>query len=65
MLLKIAAIGILVAAGIWLVRASHFSFKPIVDQPVSVGLLSSFGAAMVPVLFAYGGWQTGCFVAGN
>ena len=65
MLLKIAAIGILVAAGIWLVRASHFSFKPIVDQPVSVGLLSSFGAAMVPVLFAYGGWQTGCFVAGE
>ena len=65
MLLKIVAIGLLVAAGVWLVRVSHFSFKPIVDQPVSFGLLSSFGAAMVPVLFAYGGWQTGCFVAGE
>jgi len=25
----------------------------------------SFGAAMVPVLFAYGGWQTAAFVAGE
>ena len=32
---------------------------------MSAGLLSSFGAAMIPVLFAYGGWQTGCFVAGE
>lgn len=35
------------------------------DQPVSPGLISSLGAAMVPVLFAYGGWQTACFVAGE
>lgn len=27
--------------------------------------LSTFGAAMVPVLFAYGGWQTASFVAGE
>jgi APA family basic amino acid/polyamine antiporter len=25
----------------------------------------SFGAALVPVLFSYGGWQTACFVAGE
>jgi len=25
--------------------------------------LASFGAAMVPVLFAYGGWQTANFIA--
>ncbi len=65
MILKIAAIGLLVMVGALLVRAPDFSFKPMVDQPVSGGLLSSFGAAMVPVLFAYGGWQTGCFVAGE
>lgn len=29
------------------------------------GLLVSFGAALVPVLFAYGGWQTASFVAGE
>ena len=35
------------------------------DQSVSPSLLSTFGGAMVPVLFAYGGWQTACFVAGE
>ena len=65
MIMKIGAIGLLVTVGALLVRAPDFSFTPIVDQPVSAGLLSSFGAAMVPVLFAYGGWQTGCFVAGE
>jgi basic amino acid/polyamine antiporter, APA family len=65
MVMKILAIGLLVIAGALLVRAPHLSLTPIADQPVSAGLLSSFGAAMVPVLFAYGGWQTGCFVAGE
>jgi APA family basic amino acid/polyamine antiporter len=65
MLLKIVAILLLVVAGVWIVRVSHFSAKPVVEQPFSAGLLSSFGAAMVPVLFAYGGWQTACFVAGE
>jgi basic amino acid/polyamine antiporter, APA family len=27
--------------------------------------VSDFGAALIPVLFAYGGWQTACFVAGE
>jgi APA family basic amino acid/polyamine antiporter len=65
MIMKIVAIGLLVVAGACLVRTPHLSFRPIADQPMSVDLLSSFGAAMVPVLFAYGGWQTGCFVAGE
>ncbi len=65
MLLKILAIALLVVAGALLARGPHLSFRPIAGQPLSAGLLSSFGAAMVPVLFAYGGWQTGCFVAGE
>ncbi len=65
MLLKIAAIAFLVLAGGLLVHAPHLSFRPIADQPLSAHLVSSFGAAMVPVLFAYGGWQTACFVAGE
>jgi APA family basic amino acid/polyamine antiporter len=32
---------------------------------VSLDLLTVFGAAMVPVIFAYGGWQTATFVAGE
>jgi APA family basic amino acid/polyamine antiporter len=65
MVLKIVAIAMLVFCGILLVRAPHLAFRPVADQPLSAGLVSSFGAAMVPVLFAYGGWQTACFVAGE
>jgi APA family basic amino acid/polyamine antiporter len=65
MVLKILAIALLVVAGALLVHGSAFSSRPLIGQPLSASLLSSFGAAMVPVLFAYGGWQTGCFVAGE
>jgi APA family basic amino acid/polyamine antiporter len=65
MVMKIIAITVLVLAGGLLIRASHLSFQPVLDQPLSPRLLSSFGAAMVPVMFAYGGWQTACFVAGE
>jgi len=65
MVIKIFAILLLVGAGALLVKTSLFHFHPVIDQPVSPGLISSFGAAMVPVLFAYGGWQTACFVAGE
>ena len=35
------------------------------DQPLSFGFARALGAAMVPVAFAYGGWQTASFVAGE
>jgi APA family basic amino acid/polyamine antiporter len=35
------------------------------DKPLSPGLLLTFGAAMTPVLFAYGGWQTSSFLGGE
>jgi basic amino acid/polyamine antiporter, APA family len=38
---------------------------PLLAQPVSFGLLKSVSAAMVPIAFAYGGWQTATFVAGE
>lgn len=65
MVMKIAAIALLVGAGGFLIHGSHAAWRPALDQPLSIGLASSFGAAMVPVLFAYGGWQTACFVAGE
>src|SRR5215467_13644105 len=65
MVIKVLAIVGLVAAGAFLVRGSHVSWKPLLDQPVSPGLLSAFGAALIPVVFAYGGWQTATFVAGE
>lgn len=65
MVIKIFAIALLVFAGALLVRGPRVEWHPILDQPLSGGLFSAFGAAMVPVLFAYGGWQTACFVAGE
>src|SRR5436190_15247847 len=64
MLLKIAAIAALVVIGIALGGGSLKS-EPLLGQPVSFGLLKNIGAAMVPIAFAYGGWQTATFVAGE
>jgi len=63
MVLKIGAIGGLVLAGFFLVKNPNPVFRPVFDRPVSFSLITAFGAALVPVLFAYGGWQTASFVA--
>jgi APA family basic amino acid/polyamine antiporter len=65
MMLKIAAILTLVIAGFALVRDSRMRFEPLLDPPASLGLLAAFGAAMTPVMFAYGGWQTASFMSGE
>jgi basic amino acid/polyamine antiporter, APA family len=64
MLLKIGAIAALVILGFALGGGSLKS-GPLLAQPVSFGLLKSIGAAMVPIAFTYGGWQTATFVAGE
>ncbi len=63
MVMKIAVIAALVACGALLAGSSRAAARPVLDRPVSLDLLSAIGAAMVPVLFAYGGWQTANFVA--
>jgi APA family basic amino acid/polyamine antiporter len=66
MVLKIVAIAALVFFGAFrLGRPSQFVLHPMVGERPSLHLLSMFGAAMVPVLFAYGGWQTANFVGGE
>jgi APA family basic amino acid/polyamine antiporter len=64
MLLKIGAIAALVALGMALGGGSLRS-GPLLGHPASFGVLKSVGAAMVPIAFAYGGWQTATFVAGE
>jgi len=59
MVMKIVAISALVIAGLAL-TGRHASIPTAAEREWS---LSSFGAAMVPVLFAYGGWQTANFLA--
>jgi APA family basic amino acid/polyamine antiporter len=65
MTLKIVAIAMLVGCGIFFIGAPHRMAVPALDEPVSLNLLTVIGAAMTPVMFAYGGWQTASFVAGE
>ena len=65
MVLKIAAIACLVAGGFFLVKRPQPVFHPVLDRPMSFDLLTAIGAAMVPVIFSYGGWQTTNFIAGE
>jgi basic amino acid/polyamine antiporter, APA family len=66
MLLKILAIAALILCGWLLARAPHgIAVTPALDRPASLGLLTAVGAAMTPVMFAYGGWQTASFVSGE
>ena len=58
MVVKIAAILMLVVLGWRAVHSENFSALPAHSR-------NSFLAAMVPVLFAYGGWQTASFVSGE
>ncbi len=64
MMLKILAILALIFCG-FLLAGPHWPETINPAPPLSLSLLSAIGAAMVPVLFAYGGWQTASFVAGE
>jgi APA family basic amino acid/polyamine antiporter len=64
MLLRIAAIAGLVILGFSL-GGSSLKSDSLPAPPFSFGILASIGSAMVPIAFAYGGWQTSTFVAGE
>ncbi|HMC62364.1 MAG TPA: amino acid permease, partial [Candidatus Solibacter sp.] len=63
MLLKMGAIAALVVLGLWM-GGGVIHPLPLVER-TSLGLIGAVGAAMIPVAFAYGGWQTATFVAGE
>ena len=67
MILRAGAIVVLIGAGVgWYFfgsSASVLAWRPVLDRPVSGELATAFGAAMIPVFFAYGGWQTANFLA--
>src|SRR5688500_16124855 len=60
MLLKIGVIAALVAAGLLLAPAA-----PAAPGPAIAGAPLGLIAALTPVMFAYGGWQTSSFIAGE
>jgi APA family basic amino acid/polyamine antiporter len=67
MVLKIVAISGLVLCGFWFAAAQpELAARPPTGAgPGATGLLAAVGAALTPVMFAYGGWQTSSFVAGE
>src|SRR5262245_18969351 len=66
MVLKIASILMLVAFGLIVTgRQSAISSNATQTAENTWSAATAFGAALVPVLFAYGGWQTANFIAGE
>jgi basic amino acid/polyamine antiporter, APA family len=64
-LTAIAAIALLEAASFWRGNSSQFTSASLGEARISINLVLAFGAAMTPVLFAYGGWQTSSFLGGE
>jgi len=63
MVLKILAISALVVVGLLFAPAAPVEANP--EVVTSTSTLAAIGAAMTPVMFSYGGWQTSSFVAGE
>lgn len=66
MLMKLAAIALLIGVG-WFVAPVATDSMISASAPANSegNPLAGLAAAMVPVLFAYGGWQTATFVSGE
>jgi APA family basic amino acid/polyamine antiporter len=63
MVLKILAISALVLGGLLFAPAA--APRAAVASIGSISTVAAIGAAMTPVMFSYGGWQTASFVAGE
>lgn len=67
MILKLVAIAALVVSGLGLSSAPQTQeiASSTYTRATIWNSVAAFGAALIPVQFAYGGWQTACFVAGE
>jgi APA family basic amino acid/polyamine antiporter len=65
MILKLIAIAALVAFGLMIASPAQSPATHAVTSTTLWQSLVAFGAALIPAQFAYGGWQTACFVAGE
>jgi APA family basic amino acid/polyamine antiporter len=67
MVMKIAVISGVILSGFLLIShpfpVLHPILPPSAERPSPLGLVTAFGSAMIPVLFAYGGWQTSNYIA--
>ncbi|HEV3392975.1 MAG TPA: amino acid permease [Chthoniobacterales bacterium] len=66
MILKLVAIAALVGFGLTVSGSPAATVTRSTTSSLGIwNSLTAFGAALIPVQFAYGGWQTSCFVAGE
>ncbi len=63
--LKILALLILIATGLFWFKAPAMNLGPVFPDGLSLKVLSALGLALMPALFSYGGWQNLNFVAGE
>ena len=62
--LKVAALAVLIGIGLLLpTDAPGWLTDSRMATPGSSGTLVAFGAALIPILFAYGGWQNANYIA--
>ena len=61
--LKVAALAVLIAAAALSPSSAGWLTATRTAAPGSPGTVLAFGAAMVPILFAYGGWQSANYLA--
>jgi APA family basic amino acid/polyamine antiporter len=61
--LKVAALAVLIAAGAFAPAFEGWLSATREGTEGPLGLTVAFGAALVPILFAYGGWQNANYVA--
>jgi len=65
-ILKLAAVAALIAAGLLLAPPATALYRPLPPSAALGGVahvMVAVGAALIPVLFAYGGWQQTNFIA--
>jgi APA family basic amino acid/polyamine antiporter len=60
---KICAIGGIVICGLLFAHPQHAVITHYQDSPVSWNLARSAAAALTPIAFSYGGWQTSSFMS--
>jgi APA family basic amino acid/polyamine antiporter len=65
MILKLLAIAALVVIGLTMTGSASSVAPASAGSLTTWQTLVAFGAALIPAQFAYGGWQTACFVAGE
>lgn len=63
--LKVAALAVLIGIGLLLPAGSAgwFGEARLTDLGTGTGTALAFGAALIPILFAYGGWQNANYIA--